>query len=755
MNMSKTTRRLAWLAALALPAFAAVLATQGTQSPETRPAPAPSAAAAGPVSSTLGIAEPTTRMAGATSTAAAQPGPPGRTTGSAAPTGSILASAASATCSGFTRDEATMAALAVVPLLPETGTLGRPVLRRTRVDYAAPGNGVTVLRATGVCPSATPGRGDPALCGLDRGATITPKPGAALTHWGTRFSAEALTLTVKRASDLAAGRAGLTWRSGTQRSGFVGFCAGSADPIVEIRASGRGIALTQPRHGFDPFGRAVDLGRNPSPERQALAATVAYERGVYRLHVAERTRFPLATLAARYAPLLGLPLDVDYETLMAAVLRSGRYAEAFAIDLEAARAALRAETARAVAALRQERDASYARIGYTPHRIDRVETLTRGQNPLKGVHSKVIASVNTLAGTEFVATQHLSLDVISVPNPMEEIGEPASFCAGGGTCNFPLPYDLKPRQMWLIWRSTTLSAQQIADIVTGNGYRIELRINGKQLPIGPPVGYDVEPPAGQGAWAYQFTTPGACKPGETCFVTTILANGQFQNGGDVSDEAMPWDIRLKVYKLTTVPLQIIGIDANGNPIYAQQQQDLFASVGLNLLAGAWAHLSYFQEAIYPTYAHDRCSHCHSFQVPSDLAAHHGMYESSISLAPSDFVPNAHVMKCFNCHDYLLHEERDKRPQLTEVRWRVPFIDLDVDWSSKTPAQICGRTTTNLPTIALRRKHFHEDARLAWALENGFLPTGSTPLPTAPPHDFDEFLLRMDAWSEHGTPCGNF
>lgn len=74
----------------------------------------------------------------------------------------------------------------------------------------------------------------------------------------------------------------------------------------------------------------------------------------------------------------------------------------------------------------------------------------------------------------------------------------------------------------------------------------------------------------------------------------------------------------------------------------------------------------------------------------------------------------------------------------------------MNWSQKTPAQICARVISNLPTYALRRQHFHGDGRLFWAIEKPFIFSQS--LDPAPPNDFDEFLRRVDLWNAFGARC---
>ena len=94
----------------------------------------------------------------------------------------------------------------------------------------------------------------------------------------------------------------------------------------------------------------------------------------------------------------------------------------------------------------------------------------------------------------------------------------------------------------------------------------------------------------------------------------------------------------------------------------------------------------------------------------------------------------------------------------ERRWATPTTALGIDWleiivpDTETWARnVSNRMVTTLPTSELRRQHFHEDARLHWAVELGYTHSGGS-LPTAPPHDFGVFLERFDIGNEAGAPC---
>jgi CSLREA domain-containing protein len=98
---------------------------------------------------------------------------------------------------------------------------------------------------------------------------------------------------------------------------------------------------------------------------------------------------------------------------------------------------------------------------------------------------------------------------------------------------------------------------------------------------------------------------------------------------------------------------------------------------------------------------------------------------------------------------------NKLPRGAEIRFALPVspyrIDVDVNWALKNAAQICARVKTNLPTPGLRFMHLNGDARLFWATAEGWDPWGNE-LGTAPPHNWDEFLRRVNLWNNFGAPC---
>lgn len=332
---------------------------------------------------------------------------------------------------------------------------------------------------------------------------------------------------------------------------------------------------------------------------------------------------------------------------------------------------------------------------------------------------------------------------------------PLRVCIGETTvCEWPIAYDFLPGEMELLWQSPTFSAQELSDIVTENGYTLELFVNGIKLLKGPPFGspsVDPEVAANQGYWAVSwFTEP--CPQNNNCLSVAVAARKKLAN------VPQPWTFTIRIREVTELDTpQIIGIDEFGNPILATHSYETLDETSRVIepspVSGGQ---HWFTEALVDTFYHPRCSDCHGFGTIENLAVHHnlgGDTQSFIAatdahLEPSAYVPGAHVIACENCHTVPLKDSHGH--PFHETDWIAPYQDLDVDWSQKTPAQICARVITNLPTKELRRQHFHGDGRLFWAIENPWVVSHS--LDPAPPDDFDEFLRRVDLWNAFGAPC---
>jgi len=315
-------------------------------------------------------------------------------------------------------------------------------------------------------------------------------------------------------------------------------------------------------------------------------------------------------------------------------------------------------------------------------------------------------------------------------------------------CVWPVPWDLTPYSVTLLWQSAFLTEEEIEAIVLEDGYRMRLSLNGAPLENGPPFDASSPDPLQDYTTATLPTLP--CPTGRRCIATQVLVRDR------LADVPQPWSFRLVVEKIVDLEIPIIDFDEFGNPIFIDKGAEPFVDVNVRIHPNPDGDRSWFEAAIAPTFESDRCVDCHSFGTPAALGAHHGiddgeLWESytALELEPSAYVPGAHVMTCYNCHNVPLTDDHGN--PFLEVEWKAPYVDLDVDWSAKTPSQICQRVVENLPNREIRHEHFHEDARLFWAVQAPWV-MGTLIAPPADPQDWDEFLARIDVWNEMGSPC---
>ena len=655
-------------------------------------------------------------------------------------------------CEGFTQRSSAMAALPDVALGPETGNFGRPELRRNRVRYLAADNSLVVLERFGRCPYATDA---PALCGLDRGGRAEPMPGEALKSWGVAYGADDFALTVRLESDVAAGLPGRSWRlpASAPRSGFVGYCASASNPIAELRISGRNVSLSHIKHEFDPRGRPVRLPANPTVAQRGEAVIVEGERGVRAIEAIVRANDEPRYLSARYAVPLGLPITASFNDVLRAVSGDGRYLRAFTTELAAYRQRLYAAADASVRTVRATVAATLARIGYQRTPFDPARALLAAEDPATLVTSSAVAIPLALDIGALPLLETMNLVCVVMPDHLELLELPVTVCEGSSTCEFPLPWDLVPRNIYFTFSFPNLSLSEVDAIVAQQqSYTFDLQLNGKTAHVGPPVGYFENPSATQGAWAFAHHTPSASCPSGTACMTVVLTTAGRAGAVAINEIGFPWELRVRIKKQSPLdPPQIIGIDGNGNPITVSTKQALFASKKVELLANAHGAQSYFEYAINPTYSSDRCKSCHAFETQLGLAQHPHHGNVQVDLIPSLFVEGGHVMTCANgsCHSiYAVHPLGES---WHETQWRVPFQTLNVNWGEMDDTQRCVRTKENLPTVDQRRLHFHGDLRLHWAIDDAEAPFG-TQLAPAFPFDFVDFLDRIDRWNYNGSPC---
>lgn len=325
---------------------------------------------------------------------------------------------------------------------------------------------------------------------------------------------------------------------------------------------------------------------------------------------------------------------------------------------------------------------------------------------------------------------------------------------GSPVCIWPVGWDLLPYSIHLVWESLTLTEAEVEAIVLEDGYRLTLSVNGMKLRKGPPFTNPLQDPLQGYTVATLPVDP--CPQGRQCIATQVLARDRLRT------IPLPWRFELKVEKIVDLDIPVAIVDPESGEVtgYIDKGAEPFSTVNRTISANDTNDRSWFDEAIAPTFESQRCIDCHSFGTIDAIGEHHYFLgygggqafadAVGLELEPSAYVPNAHVMTCqVGCHTVPLTDNHGS--SFEEVVWKAPYFDLDVDWSSKTPAQICARVVSNLPTKELRHKHFSEDARLFWAIEAPFI-MGDYLEPKAAPQDFDEFLMRIFIWNWMGAPC---
>jgi hypothetical protein len=283
---------------------------------------------------------------------------------------------------------------------------------------------------------------------------------------------------------------------------------------------------------------------------------------------------------------------------------------------------------------------------------------------------------------------------------------------------WPSPYDLVPSLIHFVWSPEgTFTSTEMTKLIAGQGYDLELRVDDEKL---------VEASNGILNDFYITTMTGdftGCPSGKTCLGTSVRGAKMFSYPG-------VWDMKLTFWK-EVLPGQI------------PDKANILADISPNPTPK-----SYFAEKVGPIFKHARCSTCHSLGSKDAIVAqHHGMVSlSDIYETPTD---HGTQLRCSNCHGGIKFAVPGEG--FNETEWMVPKFDMGIDWTGKTFSQICAKVKSRLTTKEAMEEHFFEDARIAWAVHSGVVP-GGTMKPKAPPGNFADFKVLMEAWIQGGSPC---
>ncbi|HEY2510006.1 MAG TPA: hypothetical protein VGI39_04095 [Polyangiaceae bacterium] len=294
-----------------------------------------------------------------------------------------------------------------------------------------------------------------------------------------------------------------------------------------------------------------------------------------------------------------------------------------------------------------------------------------------------------------------------------------------GALRWPSPYALETPHVHFAWATDgTLSATDMANIATGTGWAVQMFLDGQQL--GPAV-------EGQGYGTFYTTvaTPSlgaefGCPQGQTCLLTSV-------DGAILHDHPAPWHLEL-VYWRTIVRL---GGTISKQTVYGYVQPNANPR-------------NYFQDEIAPIFQSGACSKCHSLGSPEVLATQHrGLLD--VSQIGETVTDHGTQLRCGGgCHTDIAQSVPGTTFTVTE--WMVPAFDMGIDWTGKTPSQICNTVKSHLPTAAEMDAHFFQDARIGWAVNSGVLPLGAGSIPKAPPGNFTDFVSRVSAWIDGEGAC---
>ena len=351
--------------------------------------------------------------------------------------------------------------------------------------------------------------------------------------------------------------------------------------------------------------------------------------------------------------------------------------------------------------------------------------------------------------------------------------QPVLAVAQGSKAMWPIVYDLRPKLVHLTWAPNDFPQAKIPDLVAGKGgYSLELVLNGYVLMRGP------DGALGQ---YYAYATQQAlygCPPGKTCLGTTIQATTWYSMPAPWQLELRVWEPKLRVWEPKRVlrrdPPQLpILKPCPGNPTQLcpappdpPDPESAEAMKVRTTVTRSGPEVSYFTAYIYPTFQHPRCTTCHSLGSLAALKNRHATLGGAswgpgppydVAQVPT---PRGTLLTCGGgCHypkmvdpeiQGILNIVPGKK--FDDNEWKAPGSDMGINWTGKSAFEICKIVTTNLPAAQALKHHFHDDVRLAWAVQSGMLPVGRASLPLAWPHSYFQWKEITTVWADNGFPC---
>lgn len=306
-------------------------------------------------------------------------------------------------------------------------------------------------------------------------------------------------------------------------------------------------------------------------------------------------------------------------------------------------------------------------------------------------------------------------------------------CTFGKPCTLPLDYNVTTPEVRLVWayRDEAMRNRFLEYVNESNGRALGLEINGRALVRRPVKGL----PTRFDDYTATHEIGRECLTPMTlgCLVVVVERDAWF-------DGPAPW------------PNWAVRV--GGTFTKSGGRFPILEEIAEQLVAPESEVKDFFSATIAKSAMSARCTTCHQIDTPEKIEAQHSGSVAAADVFLADSIVNEDevINTCVNCHESGLPTDFHER------RWATPTPAQDINWGAiinayndSWPLEICDRMVGNLPTASARTEHFHEDARLFWAVADGVTPFGDQ-LPTSHPGDYDQFLDHFDAWNAGGAPC---
>lgn len=320
-----------------------------------------------------------------------------------------------------------------------------------------------------------------------------------------------------------------------------------------------------------------------------------------------------------------------------------------------------------------------------------------------------------------IAVAPLALTAFAYINPFDGLNVDV-VSKIGGKLTWPSGFDVNPHRVHFQWKiQGTFTPAEATKLVARNGYTVDLWVNGRLM-------IDTHHGANLGDYYMGVTQGGndwGCPIGSTCIDVTVEQ--------DALPPGKAWDLSIDF----------------AQPGYRGSSQSVVGHVLPNPNG-----TSYFLDKIAPIFQSERCTHCHSLGSQDLLIAHHKNIEQlEGQIIETAVPPNGTQLRCAQvsgCHTSVAYSVPGKTFTVTE--WMTPKFDQGIDWTGKTPYQICQKVKSRfIANPAKMAAHFFDDARIGWAVNDAHTPNG-VQHSKAPPGNYASFVALVRPWIDGGQAC---